>query len=407
MNPTKTQNQLNLLSPAFFEFVLVLALFMSLSAFSIDGILPALGAIQVAFGLDSINTAQYVITALFLGMTAGQVFMGPLSDSYGRKPVIYFGCFLFIIGSLCSAQATSFTYILLGRLLQGFGVSAPRVITTAIIRDRFQGKLMAQVMSTIIGVFVFMPMVAPFVGKFIMELSNWRYIFYWFILMAFVACFWLYFRVPETQPPEQRKPFTFRAILDSVKLTLSSRSTVLYTITQGLVFAGLVGYLNGALIIFQDIYHVGDQYPIYFALTALPIAGSSFLNTWLVEQCPIRKLVFWGCLFNTVLATVPLLYTSFSHQEPFLWATVLTISSIFFFIGVNMSNTNALAMEPLGSVAGTASAFISSLSTLIAALIGAFIGQLITTSVTPLFLGFALTQACACLIVKQESQHQE
>ena len=194
--------------PSYAEFVLLVSMMMSLTALSIDAMLPALPQIGRDLNVQNTNDRQLVVSLIFLGLAFGQLFFGPLSDKTGRKPAIYAGYGLFIAGSLLSLFAISFPMMLFGRFLQGAGVSAPRAVTLALVRDEYEGRAMARVMSFVMTVFILVPMIAPILGQTILLFSGWRSIFGVFILLAAITLIWFALRMPETLAAENRAPFS-------------------------------------------------------------------------------------------------------------------------------------------------------------------------------------------------------
>ena len=192
------------------EVIVLLALLISMVALATDAMLPALPQIGDELGVIHENNRQQVISIFFLGFGVGQMLYGPLSDSIGRKPAMYGGLAVFMIGSLLSVVADSFELMLLGRLLQGFGAAGPRIVVVALVRDQYEGRAMARVMSAIMAVFILVPALAPAVGQGVMVLSDWRAIFILFIALAAIALVWLAMRQPETLPHDRRTSFRFR-----------------------------------------------------------------------------------------------------------------------------------------------------------------------------------------------------
>ena len=264
--------------PGLRESVALMALMVSLVALSIDGILPALPAIGRDLGVERGNANQLIITMLFLGMAIGQIFYGPLSDSTGRKPAIYLGFFFFFTGSLLCLLATSFQVMLAGRALQGIGAAGPRAVTTALIRDQYEGRAMARVNSFVLAVFILVPIFAPALGQGILMLTHWRGIFGLFLMLAAVAATWFHFRQPETLSPTQRIPFSPKKILSAVGAVFASRVAVGYSLAMGFVYGSFIGYLSSTQQIFQIQYGLGARFPLVFAIFALSIGTASLCN---------------------------------------------------------------------------------------------------------------------------------
>ncbi|MEM7292063.1 MAG: MFS transporter, partial [Pseudomonadota bacterium] len=223
------------------EFVALMALMTSYVALAIDIMLPALGVIGTDLGAARENDRQLILSVLFLGMALGQLVYGPISDSTGRKPVVLFGVLLFIAGCLISALAQNFTVMLIGRLMQGIGAAAPRNVIIAMIRDCYAGNAMAQIMSLIMAVFIFIPMIAPALGQGILWVTDWRAIFYAMLVLAVVTTLWFLIRQPETLLPEKRRPFAASQLIAALFEVFKTRSTMGFTISMSLVFGAFVG----------------------------------------------------------------------------------------------------------------------------------------------------------------------
>jgi len=264
---------------------------MSLMALSIDAMLPALSQIGDDLGVANPNDRQLVISIIFLGSALGQLFFGPLSDKTGRKPAIYSGYALFIIGSLISIFSMNFTVMLSGRILQGLGLAAPQAVTMALVRDRFEGRTMAKVMSFAMTVLILVPMIAPTIGQGILLFAGWRSIFGSFLLFAVITLSWFALRIPETLALENRVPFSLRRIVHSIQEILKIRAALGYTLTAGLVNGFFLGYLNSSQQIFQEQYALGEAFPLYFAMIALSLGMASFLNARLVMRYGMRQLI--------------------------------------------------------------------------------------------------------------------
>jgi len=373
---------------------------MSLLAFTIDAMLPALPQIGRDLDVQNPNSRQLVISTIFLGLALGQLFFGPLSDTIGRKPSIYAGYALFIAGSLVSLFAASFPVMLLGRLLQGLGASAPRAVTLALVRDRFGGRAMAQVMSYIITTIVLIPMIAPSLGQAILLYSGWRAIFGSIVLFALVTLAWFALRIPETLDPENRAPFSFQRIRSATLEILKIPAALGYTVSAGLISGAFIGYLNSSQQIIQEQYALGDLFAIVFAVIALSIGIATILNTRLVVRLGMRFLVSWSLFIIFGLALVALLVALMSAGQPPLWFFMAYIMLTFFFIGILFGNQNALAMEPLGQMAGIGAAIVGSLSTLISMPLGTIIGQSYNGTLIPLIIGMAVLTGLAILVVR-------
>ena len=386
--------------PSFGEFIALLAMLSSLTALSIDAMLPAFGQIGHDLGTLHDNQTQLIVSTLFLGIGSGQLFIGPLSDALGRKPLMYLGLGLFMFGSVLAMLAQDFNHILLGRFLQGLGASAPRVLTAALVRDCYSGNGMARVMSFTMTVFVFVPILAPSVGQVILLVANWRYIFALFLLLALIVLLWFKLRMPETLSPDKRRPFTLTYIRDGLLTVLTHRTTMIYTVAAGLTFGAFLGYLNSAQQILQEQYALGNQFALYFALLALGIGSASFINGRAVMHYGMYRITQTASISMAVLAGVLWIIAWQTNGHPPLPIFLSFMGMIFLCLGLQFGNINALAMEPLGHMAGMAASVIGSLSTLISIPLGTFIGQQYHHSVIPLVSGFFAAGLIVSLLIR-------
>jgi DHA1 family bicyclomycin/chloramphenicol resistance-like MFS transporter len=374
----------------FGEFVSLMALLISLVALSIDAMLPALPAIGADLDVLHENGTQLVVTAMFVGFGIGQLFFGPISDSVGRKTPIYVGLGLFMLGSILAMSAWNFPVMLVGRILQGFGAAGPRTVTVALIRDEYEGRAMARIMSFVMAVFILVPMLAPALGQTVLLIANWRMIFALLLVLALIAFAWFGIRQPETLDRTSRTVFSVRQIGSDIAEVCRNRAALGYTISAGLVFGAFLGYLNSAQQIFQSQYSLGTQFPLYFAALAASLGCASLVNAKLVMHFGMR-LLSWRALQSMSLVSIGyLIYVATIAGMPALWTMMTWGLVTFFSLGLVFGNFNAMAIESLGHIAGAAAAVIGSLATLISLLLGLLIGQSYNGTVLPLVGGFAI-----------------
>ena len=357
------------------EFVSLVALLMSLVALSIDSMLPALPEIGRDLGVLRRNDTQFVITAVFLGLGLGQIVLGPLSDRIGRRAAIHTGLTLFMTGCLLSMFAPSFEVMIAGRVVQGVGAAAPRVVTIAMLRDQYEGRQMARLMSFAMAVFILVPIIAPALGQAILWLGGWRAIFATIFAIAAIALAWFALRQPETLPISRRRPFSPVGIGRAVLEVLRTRSALGYTLGTGFVFAPFLAYLSSAQQIFQDAYRTGALFPFWFGLLALAFGGASLVNGRLVMKHGMRRLLKAATLAVTLVAVVAwALAFAFEGLPPF-WLFMAYLMTHFFCMGMVFGNLNALAMRPLGHMAGVGAAVVASLTAFIGVPLGTLVGQ--------------------------------
>ena len=372
----------------FAEFVILLALMVSITAMATDIMLPALDLIGSELGVSNPNDAQLVVSTLFLGFAAGQVLAGPLSDSFGRKPVIYGGYVIFIIGSAMSLWSHSWEMMIAGRVLQGLGAAAPRIVTLALVRDGHAGRDMARIMSVVMAVFILVPMIAPAVGQVVIRFSGWRATFAVLMAMALVACLWFALRQPETLLRTDRRALSFRVIGAGLVEVCSSRIAVGYTLATGFIFGAFMSYLSTAQQIFQQVYDTGPYFALYFGIAALAIGGASLVNSMLVMRLGMRLLIRTAMIGIVVISALFAVPALMAGGIPPFWLFMVWLLAVFFCNGILFGNLNAIAMEPLGHIAGLGAALVGSVSTFIALPLAWYLGHLFDGNVLPLVGGF-------------------
>lgn len=380
------------------EFTLLVALLMSIVAMSIDALLPALGFISQDIPLSHGNQAQYIISALFLGMALGQLICGPLSDATGRKKILYAGILLFFCGSLICFFAQDINTLLIGRFIQGLGVACPYISAISIVRDKYAGNEMARIMSLVMMIFIMVPALAPSIGQTVLLVSSWRYIFVLYIVYALIIGIWIFFRLEETFPKEYRIPFSARGFIDGFKEVICNYTTMCYTLCMGLFFGSFLGYLNSSQQIFQDLFQTGKLFTLYFGVLALVFGVASLVNSRFVEKwgmdylCnhAVRGIILSSAIFLVVLMLLP----------ANLWLFMIYASVLFFCFGLVFGNVNAMAMEPMGHVAGIASAIIGATSSIMSMLIGTAIGQMYNGTLVPVTSGFLILSIAALAILQ-------
>ncbi|QIE44948.1 multidrug effflux MFS transporter [Pseudohalocynthiibacter aestuariivivens] len=383
----------------FVEFVILMAFMVSITAMATDVMLPALDRIGSDLGVSDPNQTQLVISSLFLGFALGQALAGPMSDSFGRKPVIYGGYAIFLVGCALSLWAQSWEAMIAGRVLQGFGAAFPRIVTIALVRDGFAGREMARIMSVVMAVFILVPTIAPAVGQLVLAFSDWHAMFGVLIAMAVGACGWFALRQPETLPHDARRPFSLRSIQTGLVEVCASRVAIGYTVAAGLIFGAFLTYLSTAQQIFQQIYDTGPLFALYFAMAALAIGGASMVNSMLVMRLGMRSLTrtaMIGIAIASALFAGPVVM--FDGVPPF-WMFMLWLLVVFFCTGILFGNLNAIAMEPLGHIAGLGAALVGSGTTFISLPLAWYLGHLFDGGVLPLIGGFGVLASAALVVI--------
>jgi len=382
-----------------FEFIVIMAALMSLVSLAIDALLPAMTNIGDTIGIINATNNQLLITMIFLGLGFGQLISGPLSDSYGRKPIIYIGFIVFAFASLICVFSTSLEMMIVGRIAQGIGLSAPRTISIAMIRDRFSGNYMAKVMSFVVAIFILVPVVAPALGKIMLDLYGWQSIFYSQLLFGLAVMLWLWKRQPETLKKENKRDFKLSLLIAGLKEFIKHKNAVIFTFFSGCITGSFMVYLSASQVIFEQQYNLKDEFPFIFAGIALFIGIATFLNGTLVVKLGMFKLV---SIFTIIFTLIPFVYIFLYSGEtnPSIYVLVTFFGLQFFAIAFLFGNTRALAMEPIGHIAGIGAAINGFVSTIMAVPIAIWIGSFINTSALPLFIGFFVCGVIALLLIQ-------
>lgn len=383
--------------PGFREFVVLIAGLMSLNALAIDAMVPALPAIGAALGVADENSRQLVVSLYVLGFGLTQIVYGPLSDRFGRKPVLLVSLILYVAFALACWAAPSFTLLLAARMAQGGAAASTRVLVVSIVRDRFEGPRMARIMSLAFLVFLLIPMLAPLFGQLTLLVASWRAIFFGLALGGAIMLLWALIRLPETLHPEYRRPLDPKTIWDGAWQTLSNRQSLGYTLAFTLMMASLMGYINSIQQIVFDIFRRPELIAATFAGVALPMAFTSWLNSRIVERIGTRRVAHTGLVLFTLSALVHLAIVMWGGESLWLFIALQGLTMACF--GLASANFGALAMQPLGHVAGTASSVQGTIGTIGGALLGLLVGQSYDGTLVPMVGGFAAFGGIGLLIL--------
>jgi len=378
------------------EFIAICAFLMATIALAIDMMLPAMDAIATDFSFTEAWQKPWIILGIFAGLMFGQLFFGPLSDAIGRKPSIQIGLLGFLAGTLICALADSFTVFVIGRFIQGFGAASARIVTQAMIRDRFSGIEMARAMSFVMTLFILVPIFAPMIGQLILWFGDWHGMFVVLALFALCMMLWVSARQPETHLI--RRPFSLSEINHALVTILRTEKSIRFSLAAGISFGGLISYLSSVQQIFQTIYAVGDWFAVLFGATAVAIAASSLINAKIVRNHGMERIcrhafnaqVLWSALFFIAMAL---------GWQPTLTAWLIYIVPVLFLMGLTFANLQSVAMEPMGAIAGVAATVIGSMMTAISLTIGALFSLVFNEQVIWLVATFCLTGLIARLLI--------
>jgi len=359
---------------------------MALNALAIDAMLPAFPAMVRGLNLAEPNQIQYVISVFLAGTGIGALIYGPLSDRYGRKPILLIATVSAAVFSIACSISPDFQTMLAMRFAHGLSAAALGVLVISVIRDQFEGDAMARRMSTIFLIFMIVPIIAPTIGQMVLLFAGWRTIFDLMAFMAIAAALWVHFRLPETLAPENVIPIEPHALAKAWKVVVLNRNAAGYMLGAGIVQGALFGYLNSSQQLFDKVFNAAEFFTIGFAIVAIGIATSNFTNSRIVERFGARRVSQTALLTFILLGALQLLATQIAPTSlPIFLALMTANMAMIGFIG---SNFSSIAMTPFGHVAGAASSFQTFVRTVLAASLGAFIGQQFDGSVVPVAIGF-------------------
>jgi DHA1 family bicyclomycin/chloramphenicol resistance-like MFS transporter len=370
------------------EFIALIAGIMAMNSLAIDVMLPALPYMGQSLGVTNENERQLVIAAYMLGFGVAQLGFGPISDRFGRRPPLLVGIAIYVCAALLAVFAPSFMLLLVLRAIQGLGAAATRVVATSVVRDRFSGRDMAEVMSLAFMVFMALPVVAPSIGQAILLAGSWQDIFVFMMALATVIGTWAYFRLPETLSVERRRPLSISAVTDGFRLVLTNRVAFFYGLSGMFLFGGMFGFISSAQQIYVDIYGLGPYFPIAFALTAGVMMAANFINARIVHRLGMRRISHTAVLAIIAFSGVLTAWSYFALVP--LPAFFCIITTVMFLYGFAPNNINSLSMEPLGAVAGTASSVFGFMQTVGGAILGSVTGQVFNGTVTPVCAGYLI-----------------
>jgi MFS transporter, DHA1 family, multidrug resistance protein len=379
------------------ELTIMMASLMALNALAIDSMLPSFPAIAEGFRLADPNQVQYIISVFLAGTGIGALIYGPLSDRYGRRPILLAATVGAAVFSLACSISPSFEILLAMRFAHGLLAAAMGVLVISVIRDQFEGDAMARRMSTIFLIFMIVPIIAPTIGQLVLLFSGWRTIFDLMAVMAIAAAIWVFYRLPETLAPENVIPIEPHALAKAWKIVVLDRNAAGYMLGAGIVQGSLYGYLNSSQQMFDRVFDAADFFTVGFAIVAIGIAVSNFTNARIVERFGARRVSQTALLTFIVLGALQVAASELAPTSLPIFLGLLTANMAM--IGFIGSNFSSIAMSPFGHVAGAASSFQTFVRTVLAASIGAVIGQQFDGRVLPVALGFLVCGLVALALV--------
>ncbi|MFT4707944.1 MAG: DHA1 family bicyclomycin/chloramphenicol resistance-like MFS transporter [Ascidiaceihabitans sp.] len=385
------------------EFIALMAMIFATTAFSIDAMLPAIPQIADEIAGGNRSHAAWVLTSFVAGMGLGTFFAGPLSDAFGRKPIVYAGAVVYIVSAAAAWATSSLEWILVARFIQGIGASGPRVVSIAIVRDLFQGREMARIMSIAMTIFILVPAIAPAMGALIINSYGWRSIFAAFILFSLVSTFWISMRLNEPLAVNDRRPIRMHLMIDAVKQMLTHKTVRISILMQTIMLAMLFTTLTMIQPIYDQIYGRAESFPFWFGMVALFSGTSSLLNAFIVTRFGMHKVITWAITFQVIIGGMVLVTMSTVASDGF-YLFIFWQFCLFAQAGLTMGNLNAIAMEPMGHIAGMAASVIGAISTIAAAMIASPASLLFTDTARPLIAIVLVLGIFAVLLMRRMNQ---
>jgi DHA1 family bicyclomycin/chloramphenicol resistance-like MFS transporter len=385
----------------FGEFVALAAATMSTQAIAIDAMLPAFPVIVSTLNVADPNHGQWIVTAYMTGLAVGQLFWGMMSDRFGRRRILLTGLGLYVLAALACTLAGSFTTLLVWRFVHGLA-AASVIVVRSVVRDLYSGRHMARVMSLTFVVFLMVPILAPSLGQAILLIAPWRLIFAVFGIFAAIVGAWLALRLPETLHAEYRMSLTRSHVAGAVRLVLGNRISLGYTLAMTVMFGSLMAYVGTVQQIFSETFHHPNLMPSMFAVCAIFMGLAAYGNSRIVERLGMRRISHAALLTYIGIAVLHTVVAVMGLEQ--MWTFVLFQSAAMASFGLSVSNFGAMAMEPVGAVAGVAASLQGFLQTFLGALVGAFIGRQFdgtTVSLAAGGVGCGLAALCFVLLAEK------
>lgn len=379
------------------ELVILVASLMSLNALAIDIMLPALSNISEFYSLQRDNDQQLVIFAYIAGFGAPQLIFGPISDRYGRKGLLSLCLVGYAIAGLACIMTNSFMTLLIARFIQGIFASGVRVIAVSIVRDLLAGRAMARIMSLVMTVFMVVPILAPTIGAGVMLVAPWQWTFGLLSVAAMLNLAWIQLRLPETLPAADRQPLNPQQTGRAYWQVLRTRITFGYMCASGVIFGALFAFVAASEQIFTDVFQQHETFALWFAGVAAALAAANFLNSRIVEKFGMRRISHTVLVLFIALALINVITLHTVGEK--LWLFYPLFCLTFGCFGMLGANFTALAMEPQGKIAGTASAAYGFASTTVSSFIGYLVAGQFNGTIVPFMWGFVALGVSSLTII--------
>jgi MFS transporter, DHA1 family, multidrug resistance protein len=386
------------------EFVAIVAALMAVEALAIDVMLPALPNMGDAFFVANPNNRSLVITLFLIGFGLPQLAIGPVSDRFGRRLPILIGLAAYLVAAFGAPVAPNFVMLLVLRFVQGVGAAAIRVGILSAVRDRYSGAAMAEIMSIALAIFLIVPIVMPGVGQVILLVGPWESIFATMGTIAVIFAVWTFVRLPETLPPANRRALSFQGVAEAFAIVGRNRLALSYGLSSMFLQGAILGFVSTSQQVFVGVYQLGPYYPFAFAFMGGSASFGFLLNSRIVGRWGMRRVCHVAILILTA-ESIAWLVMSLVGTMP-LWLFLLFVVVATPMVALNFSNVMSIAMEPLGRVAGTASAVFGSIHTVGGALLGYAVAQAFDGTVRPVIAAFGIFGFCSfcCYLVGEQGK---
>jgi DHA1 family bicyclomycin/chloramphenicol resistance-like MFS transporter len=386
-------------------FIVVLSMCMAVTALGIDSVLPAFPEIRTALDLEpGATSVTGLITFFFIGSSLGLLPAGLLADRFGRRPVMWGGLALYVLGAIGSMMAPTLGSMFIARFIWGLGSAGPRVAAMAMVRDAYAGAQMARQMSFIMAVFILVPTFAPALSVGILAIGPWQAIF-WVCAGAAALVAVSVTRLPETLPATSHRSLSVGEAWSSCRTVVATPGTVGYLLSLTALFGVFMSYLASSEIILDQVFGLEQWFPVFFGAIAIAMGSSMYLNGRFVERVGLHRIVVLGFWANGTAALALLLLAVLTSGRPEFWMFFPLLTGVLFFQQMLIPNLNAMAMRPLAHVAGTGAAILGMVAGVFGAIIGGLIDRQFDGTITPLAIGFVASSLVASLTWRWAATH--
>lgn len=379
-------------SPSFF---IILGMMAMMPPLAIDMYLPSFLDIakDLAVSQEKVQTTLALFT---LGFGCGQLFWGPMADSFGRKVIILIGLIGSAIAAYFLTQVENINTFYILRLIQGLCASAPAVVLGALVRDLFEKNQFARLMSIIMIISMLAPLLAPIIGGYVAKYFHWHSIFYVLMAMGLLCVTLISWKIPETLPKEKRLPLSFGKSLKNFSELLSHKPTLGYVLIGGLTFAGIFCFLTSGSIVYIGIYGISQEYfGYFFGLNMVVMVIMTAINSKMVVKVGSERMLQIALALQ-VLAGIWLALTAMFELG--FWAMALGVPFYIGMLSTIGSNASAAILDRYPQMAGTANGVAGTARFGIASLVGAGLSHIAITSEAPMLYAMALCTITAGIV---------